>query len=24
VQDGRLGHWATISGLEVVVGGRAA
>ncbi len=24
VQDGQLGHWATISGLEVVVGGRAA
>ncbi|PYV76234.1 MAG: hypothetical protein DMG97_04600 [Acidobacteria bacterium] len=24
VQDGELGHWATISGLEVVVGGRAA
>ena len=22
--DGDLGHWATISGLEVVVGGRAA
>ena len=24
VQDGELGHWATISGLEVVMGGRAA
>jgi hypothetical protein len=24
VQDGELAHWATISGLEVVVGGRAA
>jgi len=24
VWDGELGHWATISGLEVVVGGRAA
>ena len=24
VQDGNLGHWATISDLEVVVGGRAA
>ena len=22
--DGDLGHWSTISGLEVVVGGRAA
>jgi hypothetical protein len=24
VQEGALGHWATISGLEVVLGGRAA
>ena len=24
VEDGQSGHWATISGLEVVVGGRAA
>ncbi len=24
VRDGELGHWATISGFEVVVGGRAA
>ncbi len=24
VQDGQFGHWSTISGLEVVVGGRAA
>jgi hypothetical protein len=24
VGDGELGHWATISGLEVVMGGRAA
>jgi hypothetical protein len=24
VQDGDFGHWSTISGLEVVVGGRAA
>jgi len=24
VQDGELGHWATISGFEVVPGGRAA
>jgi hypothetical protein len=24
VEDGQAGHWATISGLEVVVGGRAA
>jgi hypothetical protein len=24
VEDGHAGHWATISGFEIVVGGRAA
>jgi hypothetical protein len=24
VEDGQAGHWATISGLEVVAGGRVA